>query len=142
MQERRSRAWATAAAAVGVAALLYVPVEPARAHEVAPGTRNPAADAAAAPVAPKASRNRWGANYFPNVALTTHDGKTVRLYDDLLKVKSVAMTVMYTDCGGRGRPCPTSSFLHAIQLSPEPAGRSFGRPIGGGFDVSAGGWRW
>jgi protein SCO1/2 len=42
--------------------------------------------------------NRWGADYFPNVALTTQDGTTVRLYDDLLKGKSVAINVMYTSC--------------------------------------------
>jgi protein SCO1/2 len=42
--------------------------------------------------------NRWGADYFPNVALTTHDGKTVRFYDDLLKGKSVAINVIFTDC--------------------------------------------
>src|SRR3954464_13238012 len=40
----------------------------------------------------------WGANYFPNVALTTQDGKTVRLYDDLLKGKSVAINVIFTEC--------------------------------------------
>jgi protein SCO1/2 len=42
--------------------------------------------------------SRWGANYFPNVELTTQDGVTVRLYDDLLKGKSVAVNVIYTSC--------------------------------------------
>jgi len=42
--------------------------------------------------------NRWGADYFPNVPLTTQDGAAVRLYDDLLKGKSVAINVMYTSC--------------------------------------------
>src|SRR5207247_11194416 len=42
--------------------------------------------------------NRWGADYFPNVPLITQDGATVRLYDDLLKGKSVAINVMYTSC--------------------------------------------
>src|SRR5262245_3342999 len=42
--------------------------------------------------------NRWGADYFPNVPLTTQDGVTVRLYDDLLKGKSVAINVIYTRC--------------------------------------------
>lgn len=45
-----------------------------------------------------AAGNRWGANYFPNVALTTHEGATVHLYDDLLKGKSVAINVIYTSC--------------------------------------------
>jgi protein SCO1 len=40
----------------------------------------------------------WGADYFPNVTLTTHHGKTVRLYDDLLKGKKVAIALMYTSC--------------------------------------------
>src|SRR2546423_6975478 len=42
--------------------------------------------------------NRWGADYFPNVPLTTQDGASVRLYDDLLKGKSVAINVIYTSC--------------------------------------------
>jgi len=40
----------------------------------------------------------WGANYFPNVTLTTQDGKTVHFYDDLLKDKVVAIELMYTQC--------------------------------------------
>ncbi len=42
--------------------------------------------------------SRWGADYFPNVSLTTHEGKTVRFYDDLLKGKTVALYLMYTTC--------------------------------------------
>src|SRR5690242_9467151 len=41
---------------------------------------------------------RWGADYFPNVALTTQDGKIVHLYDDLLKGKIVAIDLVYTHC--------------------------------------------
>jgi protein SCO1 len=37
--------------------------------------------------------------YFPNVILTTHEGKSVRLYDDLIKDKVVVMNFMYTSCG-------------------------------------------
>jgi len=40
----------------------------------------------------------WGPDYFPNVPLTTQDGKTVRFYDDLLKGKSVAINLFYTSC--------------------------------------------
>src|SRR6266849_2814404 len=47
---------------------------------------------------PAFAANRWGADYFPNVPLTTQDGTAVRLYDDLLKGKSVAINVMYTSC--------------------------------------------
>jgi protein SCO1/2 len=45
----------------------------------------------------------WGANYFPNVALTTQDGKTVHLWDDLLKDKKVVINFIYTECGAS---CP------------------------------------
>jgi protein SCO1/2 len=45
-----------------------------------------------------ADKHRWGANYFPNVELTTHQGKTVRFYDDLLKGKSVAINLIFTTC--------------------------------------------
>jgi protein SCO1/2 len=50
------------------------------------------------PVGSASADNRWGADYFPNVPLTTQDGATVRFYDDLLKGKSVAINVMYTSC--------------------------------------------
>ena len=40
----------------------------------------------------------WGANYFPNVALTTHTGETVRFFDDLLDGKVVAVNFIYTTC--------------------------------------------
>ena len=43
-------------------------------------------------------RKHWGANYFPNVPLTTHDGKTVRFFDDLIKDKVVAINFIYTHC--------------------------------------------
>jgi protein SCO1/2 len=41
---------------------------------------------------------RWGANYFPNVMLTTHEGAKVRFYDDLIKGKIVAIDLIYTTC--------------------------------------------
>src|SRR5262252_2436968 len=41
---------------------------------------------------------RWGAEYFPNVVLTTQDGTTVRFYDDLLKGKAVVINLIYTHC--------------------------------------------
>src|ERR671937_1547263 len=46
----------------------------------------------------QASGPRWGADYFPNVPLTTQDGKVVHLYDDLLKDKIVAIDLIYTHC--------------------------------------------
>jgi protein SCO1/2 len=50
-----------------------------------------------------ASAAGWGADYFPNVELITHNGKKVRFYDDLLKGKKVAVAVMYTSCSAE---CP------------------------------------
>ncbi|MCU1384616.1 MAG: hypothetical protein JWL71_3313 [Acidobacteria bacterium] len=40
---------------------------------------------------------RWGANYFPNVTLTTQDGDDVTFYD-LIKGKIVAIDLIYTNC--------------------------------------------
>jgi len=75
-----------------------------------------------APSPPVAANSRWGANYFPNVPLTTQDGKTVRFYDDLLKGKSVAINFMYTECT---EVCPleTASLVRAYKLLGERAGR-------------------
>jgi protein SCO1/2 len=47
---------------------------------------------------PAAAENRWGANYFPNVVLTTQDGTKVHFYDDVLKGKSVVIDLIYTHC--------------------------------------------
>ena len=81
-------------AAAFLAVLLTLCGLEARAH----GTEEHAAQPAAAPAAPTPVANRYGAGYFPNVALVTHDGKTVRFYDDLLKGKSVAVNIIYTSC--------------------------------------------
>ncbi len=40
----------------------------------------------------------WGADYFPNVELTTHEGQRVRFFDDLLKDKVVLINFIYTSC--------------------------------------------
>jgi len=40
----------------------------------------------------------WGANYFPNVELTTQDGETVYFFDDLIKDKVVVINFIYTSC--------------------------------------------
>jgi protein SCO1 len=47
---------------------------------------------------PAAAENRWGANYWPNVVLTTQDGEKVHFYDDVLKGKSVVVDMVYTTC--------------------------------------------
>ena len=40
----------------------------------------------------------WGANYFPNVALTTHESEEVHFFDDLIADKVVAINFIYTRC--------------------------------------------
>jgi protein SCO1 len=45
----------------------------------------------------RADASRWGANYFPNVALTTQNGDVVHFYD-LIKGRIVAIDLIYTTC--------------------------------------------
>jgi protein SCO1/2 len=47
---------------------------------------------------PAAASNHYGANYFPNVTLTTQDGTKVHFYDDLIKGKMVVIDLIYTHC--------------------------------------------
>lgn len=72
--------------------------------------------------------------YFPNVSLTTQDGKVVRFYDDLIKNKVVVINAMYTVCTAI---CPSNTasllnlqaalgpqvgkdiFIYSITLQPE-----------------------
>lgn len=72
--------------------------------------------------------------YFPNVPVTTHEGKEVRFYDDLIKGKVVIINAMYTVCTGS---CPINTasllslqealgaqvgkdiFIYSITLQPE-----------------------
>ena len=53
---------------------------------------------ASASVRVSTDNSRWGANYFPNVTLTTQAGRSVRFYDDLIKGKIVAIELIYTSC--------------------------------------------
>jgi protein SCO1/2 len=46
------------------------------------------------------------AGYFPNFAVQTHEGKTVRFYDDLIHGRIVAINMMYAECEGI---CPTTT---------------------------------
>ena len=47
---------------------------------------------------PVGARTPWGADYFPNVVLTTHEGEEVRFYDDLVDGGVVAINFMFTSC--------------------------------------------
>lgn len=83
---------------------------------------------------PSIASGLGGPGYFPNVPLTTQDGKVVRFYDDLLKGKSVVINLIYTHCTGN---CPLETaklsqvqrllgdrvgkdiFFYSISLDPE-----------------------
>ncbi len=98
---------------VGVLALLGLGVSVSLA--LMPGALAPATSAteAHAPTevkAPQEVGSRWGRNYFPNVELTTHQGKKVRFFDDLVKDKVVVINFIYTSC-------PDSCPLETARLS-------------------------
>ncbi len=62
----------------------------------------------------KTNRNggaRWGASYFPNVPLVTHEGKSVRFFDDLIKDKVVLINFVYTSCEDS---CPLETARLAV----------------------------
>lgn len=40
----------------------------------------------------------WGRAYFPNIPLTTHEGRQVRFFDDLIEGKIVVINFIYTTC--------------------------------------------
>jgi protein SCO1 len=69
-----------------------------------------------------ASAAAWGANYFPNIPLTTQDGKTVHLYDDLLKDKKVVINFIYTRCGD-SCPLETARLAQVQRILGDRMGR-------------------
>lgn len=82
----------------------------------------------------KTPRERLAERSFPNVTLTTHEGRKVKFYDDLLKDKIVLINFMYVKCEGI---CPGTTanlvkvqkllgdrvgkdiFMYSITLKPE-----------------------
>ena len=66
--------------------------------------------------------SRWGANYFPNVTLTTQDGTTVHFYDDLIKGKIVVVYLMYTTCKYMC-PLETARLVQVQRLLGERVGK-------------------
>lgn len=70
----------------------------------------------------KTSRERTRERYFPNVVLTTHEGKKVRFYDDLIKDKIVVINFMYAECEGI---CPgiTANLLRVQKMLGGRVGR-------------------
>lgn len=82
----------------------------------------------------KSAREKLQARYFPNFELTTHEGKKVRFYDDLVKDKIVVINFMYAKCEGicvpitqnlkrvqklLGKRVGQEIFFYSITLKPE-----------------------
>ena len=70
----------------------------------------------------KTPRERLAERSFPNVTLTTHEGKKVKFYDDLLKDKIVLINFMYVKCQGK---CPgtTANLVKVQKLLGERIGK-------------------
>jgi protein SCO1/2 len=69
-----------------------------------------------------AADQRWGPDYFPNVPLVTQDGVTVRLYDDLLRGKAVAINLVYTSCKDEC-PLETAKLVQLQRLLGDRVGK-------------------
>lgn len=82
----------------------------------------------------KSPREKLQARYFPNFELTTHDGRKVHFYDDLIKDKIVVINFMYVKCEGICMPITTNLkrvqkllgkrvgrdiFMYSITLKPQ-----------------------
>lgn len=80
------------------------------------------------------SREKLRKRYFPNFELTTHEGKKVHFYDDLIKDKIVVINFMYAKCEGICIPITMNLkrvqnllgdrvgrdiFMYSITLKPE-----------------------
>jgi len=63
----------------------------------------------------------WGASYFPNIPLVTHEGERVRFFDDLIEDKVVAINFMYTSCPDTC-PVQTARMLQVARLLEERLG--------------------
>ncbi len=77
------------------------------------------------PVAARAAGavlHQSGEAWFTNVPLRTHEGRTVRFYDDLLKGKIVLINLMYTQCDNI---CPgaTQNLAYVQELLAHRMGR-------------------
>src|SRR4030095_13995682 len=82
----------------------------------------------------ESSREKLRKRYFPNFELTTHEGKKVHFYDDLIKNKIVVINFMYVKCEGVCMPVTMNLkrvqnllgdrvgrdiFMYSITLKPE-----------------------
>lgn len=82
----------------------------------------------------ESTREKLQKRYFPNFELTTHEGKKVHFYDDLIKDKIVVINFMYVKCEGVCMPVTMNLkrvqnllgdrvgrdiFMYSITLKPE-----------------------
>lgn len=81
-----------------------------------------AAVAASAKAPARTGGERWGADYFPNVPLVTHEGETVRFFDDLIKDKVVTINLVYTSCPNMC-PLATAQLVRVQELLGERVGK-------------------
>ncbi len=80
------------------------------------------------------TREKLRKRFFPNFQLTTHEGKTVHFYDDLIRDKIVVLNFMYVKCEGVCMPVTMNLkrvqkllgdrvgrdiFMYSITLKPE-----------------------
>ena len=68
------------------------------------------------------TRKMYGASYFSNLTLTTHEGRKVRFYDDLIRGKLVAFNMMYVGCGDTC-PLTTANLVRVQKLLGKRVGR-------------------
>jgi protein SCO1 len=68
------------------------------------------------------SRERIRQRYFPNLVLTTHEGRKVKFYDDLVKDKIVIFNMMYAKCEGICMPV-TRNLLRVQTLLGDRMGK-------------------
>jgi hypothetical protein len=68
---------------------------------VASGATAASPAATSAPDAPVSGASGALADRFPNLVLSSHEGRSVRFYDDLLRGKIVLINFMYASCKRR-----------------------------------------
>ena len=71
---------------------------------------------------PSGSASTWGKDYFPNVALTTHNGDQVRFFDDLIEGKIVVINFIYTTCPDTC-PLETAKLVSVQQILKDRIGK-------------------
>ncbi len=97
----RSRNPRAAFAAIGCLAVVSV-LSAISSRAQSPEAAASSSSEAVASLAPAVTRSTNPyADHFPNVVLKTHEGRNVRLYDDLLKDKIVLINFMYATCTER-----------------------------------------